>query len=91
MKIAARVMAGGRPALFLYCAASICGLPGCLTLGGRTTYMQASPEIEARVKGLETRVGALERAMSVQSTTLPPYSAGAEEIISRSPSAASEH
>jgi hypothetical protein len=44
---------------------------GCLSLGlgGRTTYVQESPETSARVSALETRVSALEQAFSLTSAT----------------------
>jgi hypothetical protein len=38
---------------------------GCLSLGGRTTYVQEKPETLARVTALETRVSALEQAVSI--------------------------
>jgi hypothetical protein len=37
-------------------------LTGCLSLGGRTTYVQEKPETLGRITALETRVSALEQA-----------------------------
>lgn len=54
---------------------ALCTMPGCLQLGGRTTYVQQSAETEARLTGLETRVGALEQALATRSAApihLPP-------------------
>jgi hypothetical protein len=53
----------------LLAVALLCVAPGCLNLGGKT-YVQESPETEARLAGLETRVSALEHAMATRST--PP-------------------
>lgn len=53
-------------------------------MGGRTTYVQTSPEIEARVKGLETRVGALEQALSTRGIPAIEPNSG-ERIISQAP------
>jgi hypothetical protein len=35
---------------------------GCLSLGGRTTYVQEKPETLGRITALETRMSALEQA-----------------------------
>lgn len=61
-----------------------CAAEGCFSLGGRTTYVQTSPEIDARVKGLETRVDALERALSTRGIPAVEPSSG-ERIISQTP------
>lgn len=37
---------------------------GCLNLGGRTTVVQEKPETAGRITALETRVSALEQALS---------------------------
>ena len=37
---------------------------GCLSLGTKTTYVQESPEAQARLNSLEKRVGALEATLS---------------------------
>jgi hypothetical protein len=84
---ARKTIARGRVAMLLVCAAAISPITGCLSLGGRTTYMQSSPEVEARLKGLETRVGALEQAITVRQTTPARYDSGAEAIISQAPPA----
>ncbi len=52
---------------------------GCLSLGGRTTYVQASPETDARIRGLETRVSALEQAATTRAA--PPLPLGRGEPI----------
>jgi hypothetical protein len=36
---------------------------GCLSLGGKTTYVQESPETATRLSSLEARVSALEQAL----------------------------
>ena len=41
---------------------------GCLNLGGRTTYVQETPETKSRLTALETRVGALEQAYQTTAT-----------------------
>lgn len=60
----------------LLCAAVACVAGGCLTLGGRTTYVQPSAETEARIAGLETRVQALEHAVGTLSSPSPQYVRG---------------
>ena len=45
-------------------------LAGCLSLGGRTTYVEETPETAARLSALETRVSALEQALSIQALPL---------------------
>jgi hypothetical protein len=37
---------------------------GCLSLGGKTTYVQESPETATRLSSLEARVSALELTLS---------------------------
>jgi hypothetical protein len=37
---------------------------GCLSLGGKTTYVQESPETATRLTSLEARVSALEQTLS---------------------------
>jgi hypothetical protein len=37
---------------------------GCLSLGGKTTYVQESPETATRLSSLEARLSALEQALS---------------------------
>jgi hypothetical protein len=37
---------------------------GCLSLGGKTTYVQENPETTVRLSSLESRVSALEHALS---------------------------
>jgi hypothetical protein len=52
-----------RNLLFMF----LCGCllqTGCLSLGGRTTYVQEKPETAGRITALETRVTALEQALS---------------------------
>lgn len=49
---------------------------GCLNLGGRTTYVQTSPETDARFRALETRVGALEQAVTTRAATMPLNESG---------------
>jgi len=61
---------------WLLCAAVACAAGGCLTLGGRTTYVQPSAETEARIVSLETRVQALEHAISTLSAPSPQYLPG---------------
>lgn len=46
---------------------SIIAQAGCLNLGGRTTYVQEKPETAGRLTALETRVSALEQALSTTS------------------------
>ena len=64
-----------RPPRLAACAVLALGIAlsssGCLSLGlgGRTTYVQESPETSARVSALETRVSALEQAFSLMSST----------------------
>lgn len=61
-----------------------CAAGGCLSLGGRTTtYMQTSPETEARITGLETRVSALEQAATTRGASSIEYESG-ERIIGQS-------
>jgi hypothetical protein len=36
---------------------------GCLSLGGKTTYVQESPETATRLSSLEARVSALELSL----------------------------
>jgi hypothetical protein len=38
-------------------------LTGCLSLGGRTTYVNDNPETNQKISQLERRVGNLERAL----------------------------
>lgn len=52
-----------------------CAAGGCLTLGGKT-YVHESPETEARLVGLETRVQALEHALSTLSAPSQQYVPG---------------
>ena len=55
-----------------------------MSLGGRTTtYMQTSPETEARITGLETRVSALEQAATTRGASSIEYESG-ERIIGQS-------
>lgn len=60
----------------LLAAGVVCSAGGCLSLGGRTTYVQASPETEARIRGLETRVGALEQAVTTRAAAPPLHESG---------------
>jgi hypothetical protein len=46
---------------------------GCLSLGGKTTYVHEAPITESRLLGLETRVSALEQALVSRSTPLPSH------------------
>jgi hypothetical protein len=46
---------------------------GCLSLGGKTTYVHEAPITESRLLGLETRVSALEQAVVSRSTPLPSH------------------
>jgi hypothetical protein len=59
-------------------AIAIGTVAGCLSLGGRTTYVQSSPEQEARVHALETRVRALEQYIQ----TVPAAGRPAAEPLS---------
>lgn len=63
-----------------------CAAGGCLSLGGRTTYVQQSPENEARIKALETRVGALEQAFATRAAASPLNGSGIP-MISRATAA----
>ena len=65
-----------RASALLLAAGVVCSAGGCLSLGGRTTYVQASPEVEARIRGLETRVGALEQAVTTRAATPPLHESG---------------
>ncbi len=38
---------------------------GCLSLGGKTTYVHEKPETAGRLTALETRVSALEQAFQM--------------------------
>lgn len=68
----------------LLAGAFMCAAGGCLSLGGRTTtYMQTSPETEARITGLETRVTALEQAATTRAAPPLQYESGAQ-ILSQS-------
>lgn len=40
---------------------------GCLSLGGKTTYVHEKPETAGRLSALETRVSALEQAFQMPS------------------------
>ncbi len=58
-------------------AAKLCALlptlliaPGCLSLGG-TTYSGQSPETDARLSSLESRVGHLEEALHMNRVPTP--------------------
>ena len=66
----------GRASGLLLFAGIVSSAGGCFTLGGRTTYVQASPETEARIRGLETRVGALEQAVTTRAATSPLHESG---------------
>jgi hypothetical protein len=49
---------------------------GCLSLGGKTTYVQESPETATRLSSLEARVSALELSLSgppSPATALPSF------------------
>lgn len=68
----------------LLLAVMACAAQGCLQLGGRTTYVHESSQTEARLSGLEARVGALEQALATRSSApiqLPP----GEPIIGQAP------
>jgi hypothetical protein len=68
----------------LFAGVLACAAGGCLSLAGRTTnYMQASPEMETRITGLETRVSALEQAATTRGASSIEYESG-ERIISQS-------
>jgi hypothetical protein len=71
----------------LLAGAFACAAGGCLSLGGRTTtYMQTSPETEARIKGLETRVAALEQAATTRAAPSLQYESGAQILSQSGPS-----
>lgn len=53
---------------------------GCLSLGGKTTYVQTSPETEARIAGLETRIGALEQAVTTRAVASPQFQPGGQVL-----------
>jgi hypothetical protein len=72
----------------LLAGAAACGAGGCFNLGGRTTYVQQSPETDARLRALETRVGALEQAFTTRAAT-PPLPQSALPLIGQSNSASS--
>jgi hypothetical protein len=46
---------------------------GCLSLGGRTTYVDTSPETQARIAELENRIAVLEQALAGRSTAPTSY------------------
>jgi hypothetical protein len=46
-----------------FLAALVVACSGCLSLGGKTTYVQESAETSTRVDALENRVGSLEQAV----------------------------
>lgn len=48
---------------------------GCLSIGGRTTQVVTSPEMETRIGSLESRIGALERTLGTSSPSIPLSSA----------------
>jgi hypothetical protein len=54
---------------------------GCLSLGGKTTYVQESAETGSRMTALETRVGILEQAVSngPLATIAPPPQLGSRD------------
>ncbi len=83
MALFARRRYGRAVSGFLLAGTCMCCASGCLSLGGRTTYVQTSPETEARIRGLETRVGALEQAFATRSVPSVQHGAG-EAIIGRS-------
>ncbi len=70
----------GRASGLLLVGASLHAAGGCLSLGGKTTYVQGTPESEARICGLETRVNALEQALATRSAASMPYETG-EAVI----------
>jgi len=64
----------------LLAGAVVCGAGGCFSLGGRTTYVQQSPETDSRLRALETRVAALEQAFTTRAAT-PPLTESGMSII----------
>jgi hypothetical protein len=50
---------------------SLVTMTGCLSLGGKTTYVHEKPETAGRLTALETRVSALERAMQLPTSAEP--------------------
>ena len=52
-----------RKSHLLICALALL-TAGCLSLGGKTTYVQENPETATRLSSLEARVSALEHALS---------------------------
>jgi hypothetical protein len=44
---------------------------GCLSLGGRTTYVHEKPETKARLRALEIRIDALEQVIRNQQMLMP--------------------
>ena len=48
---------------------------GCLSLGGRTTYVDTSPETQSRIAELEARISVLEQALAGRSSAPPSYQA----------------
>lgn len=63
------------------CAMLLLSATGCLSLGGKTTYVQESSETASRISALETRVGILEQAVlnGPSTTIVPPPKLGARD------------
>jgi hypothetical protein len=68
----------------LLSAVFACAAGGCLSLGGRTTYVHESANTDARLTALETRVGALEQAFTTRAATPPPLHQSGLPIVGQS-------
>lgn len=62
-----------RVLILLTAAAALPAMVGCLSLGGKTTYVTESNADSERISSLETRVGVLEQAVlhGAQSVNTP--------------------
>jgi hypothetical protein len=78
----------GIRAMFTCCRAVVFVIPcillptvGCLSLGGKTTYVQESSETASRISALETRLGILEQAVlnGPSATVMPPPQVGTRD------------
>jgi hypothetical protein len=61
---------------------SVLGMAGgCLSLGGKTTFVSDSPETEAKIAALEARIAALEQALAGGQPVAPPPALNSGEFL----------
>ena len=68
----------------LILTAGLACIPGCLSLGGRTTYVQEDQQTQTRIESLESRVETLEQVLpathsEISDQFMPPGSVVPEE------------